>query len=195
VIAGSWTVQPYLIEKDPQGSALQPNIIRIRPGLGFGTGHHSTTRTTLELLQRTEFHPDSISRVLDLGTGSGILAIAAARIFSKPVTAIDIDDAALDNARHNAQINTVEPAIKFLTGSIERASGKYEVVIANIYAEVLVDLRDQIIDAVQEKGVLFLSGIREDKKDLVLLPYLEGGMSLQKSTLSEGWHSMVLRLK
>jgi ribosomal protein L11 methyltransferase len=193
VAAGDWTVEPYLIESAEEGSVPPDDVIRIRPGMGFGTGHHPTTRTTLEFLQRKEFHPGAVERILDLGTGSGILAVGAAKLFSVPITAIDIDTAALDNASHNAGLNGVQGQITFLCGSIEQAKGCYQIIIANIYAEVLVDLADAIVDSLSDDGTLYLSGIREDKREMVLPVYTAKELLLEESTLAEGWHSLVLR--
>lgn len=135
--------------------------VRIEPGMAFGTGVHPTTQLTLQLLER---HVEPGRSVIDIGCGSGILAIAAAKLGAAPVLAVDIDAVALDNARHNAALNAVD--IEIGEGSVgELLAGKFgfnqaEVVLANILAPVLVRLLDQGLSRLlKPNGALILSGV------------------------------------
>ncbi len=145
---------------------LQPDAggrlpVRIEPGMAFGTGVHPTTQLSLQLLER--YVQPGLS-VMDVGCGSAILAIAAAKLGAERVVAVDIDAMALENARHNAELNQVD--IEIGEGSVaELLAGKFslrqaDVVVANILAPVLIRLLGQgLAQLMNSGGVLILSGI------------------------------------
>lgn len=152
--------------------------IRIEPGTAFGTGVHPTTQLSLQLL---ECYVNPGNSVIDVGCGSAILAIAAAKLGALPIVAVDIDSQAMDNAHHNAQLNNVD--IQIGQGSVkELLAGNFDlkqadVVIANILAPVLIRLLEEGLGKLLKKGgVLILSGILaeqegEMKKSLNLQNY------------------------
>ena len=152
--------------------------IRIEPGMAFGTGVHPTTQLSLQLLERN-VQPGS--SVIDVGCGSAILAIAAAKLGAAPVVAVDIDSRALDNARHNAHLNEVD--IEIGVGSVgELLAGQYvlkqaDVVVANILAPVLIRLLSEgLAKLMKPGGFLILSGILAEQKG-------EMNSSLEKAKL------------
>ncbi|WP_018112445.1 50S ribosomal protein L11 methyltransferase [Thermus igniterrae] len=131
----------------------------IEPGMAFGTGHHETTRLALKALAR---HARPGQRVLDLGTGSGILAIAAAKLGAEAL-GVDIDPSVLPLAEENARRNGV--AVRFLPGSLVEAlpQGPFDLLVANLFAELHVALAPRYREALVPEGVLLLTGILREK--------------------------------
>ncbi|MBN8549513.1 MAG: 50S ribosomal protein L11 methyltransferase [Deltaproteobacteria bacterium] len=133
--------------------------LRIVPGTGFGTGHHPTTSMIIELLQAAQVVAEPPKKVLDVGTGSGILAIAAWKLFGVPVEAVDIDPLALENAATNATLNHCSTALSFSTTPASALTGRFNLILANIYAEVLQSLRPDFQRLLAADGTLIVSGI------------------------------------
>ena len=133
------------------------------PGEGFGTGHHESTQLALLLMQDESLRRTPPRTVLDLGTGSGILAIGAALLFQDAaVTGLDIEPPALENARENIALNNLASRINLGLGTLpeERdAQSLYDLVCANIYAEVLISLEGRLRNTTASGGTLILSGI------------------------------------
>ncbi len=132
--------------------------IYVVPGEGFGTGHHASTRLAISLLEKLAGQ-SQIKSALDVGTGSGILAIAANKLFSCSVLAVDIDKCALDNAGENIALNEARRDIELRLGGIDKAEGKFNLIVANIYAEVLCNLQADFTRCLLPGGYLILSGI------------------------------------
>lgn len=138
-------------------------VLTLDPGMAFGTGQHETTRMCLEALERTVQPGD---RVLDAGCGSGILAIAAAKLGARAVLAVDIDENCVRVTGENAAHNEVDGAVQARTGSPgdswpfdEPASQAFEVVVANIIASVIIEQAPALVDALTPGGRLFVSGV------------------------------------
>lgn len=192
VRAGLFKVVPV------QGKALVPELdkspeypIFIIPGMGFGTGQHSTTRLVLQMLQGEEIKAKNIRRILDVGTGSGILAIAASRYFAADVAAFDIDPHAIRNAVENSRLNGA--AIDLFTGDLCCVRGEFDLITANIYAEVLLEMEPLLRERLATDGILILSGIREEKEDLLRYSYAEKGWQLLRRECDEGWIGLTWR--
>ena len=162
-----------------------PDEILIIPGLGFGTGHHTATQHVLHLLQKVP--SDQVRTALDLGTGSGILAIAIAKLFKVPVVAIDNDPLALENAADNLEINQVE-SVSLIHGTLEQSTEKFDLIAANLYAELLVELSDAIRARLKPGGFIALSGIAEP-----LLPDVLAAFPWKplETRLSNGWAGLL----
>lgn len=141
-------------------SGNQKRIV-IEPGMAFGTGHHETTRMALETLAR-RIEPGM--RVLDLGTGSGILAIAAAKLGAE-VVGVDIDPAVIPLAVKNAHLNNVQA--RFLEGSLEDVEGPVDLVVANLYAELHAFFANSYRKAFGICGTLILTGILAEREPIV----------------------------
>jgi ribosomal protein L11 methyltransferase len=139
-------------------------IIEMDPGMAFGTGTHETTRMCILALQK---YVKPESTVFDIGTGSGILAITAARLGAKNVVGVDLDPVAVDSAKQNIALNKVEN-IDILYGNLmEVVQGKANIVVANIIAEVIMFLAEDVKQFLLEGGYFITSGIIKDKKDEV----------------------------
>ena len=132
-------------------------VIEIDPGMAFGTGTHETTRMCLELLE-SHWHG---GRLIDVGTGTGILAIAASKLADgSEVVAIDIDPLAVEVARENVAINRVNSAVVVREGGpADYAGGAFDVVVANLTAEVIVALMADLVGCMTATGTMILSGI------------------------------------
>jgi len=162
--------------------------IAIDPALAFGTGHHPTTASCLEAVGRSVRTGDG---VLDVGCGSGILAIAAAKLGGR-VDACDTDPVSVENTRHNAALNEV--ALERLwEGSVMLAEGRYDVVIANIVADVLVFLASDLKRALAPGGKLILSGILDQYEAKILDAYAD--MEVSDRIVQDEWVTLVVTNK
>lgn len=160
--------------------------IEINPALAFGTGHHPTTASALRAIAKYVKKGD---RVLDVGCGSGILAIGAIKI-GAVVDACDTDIASVENSRQNAELNSVEFA-NLWEGSCSESKGSYDVVVANIVADVLIFIANDLKNAVKEDGVLVLSGIL-DKYEAKVLKFYQDFEILEKIDQDE-WVTLILK--
>jgi ribosomal protein L11 methyltransferase len=162
-------------------------VIRLDPGLAFGTGTHPTTRMCLRWLAE---HPPQALRVLDYGCGSGILAIGAARYGAHQIDAVDIDPAAVQATRENAQANGV--ADRVAAGLPGMAHGVYDVVLANILATPLKLLAPLLAAHVADGGALVLAGVLERQTAELQAAY-QPWLALQTAAAQEGWVLLTAR--
>jgi ribosomal protein L11 methyltransferase len=162
---------------EPPAAARQ--VIRLDPGLAFGTGTHPTTRMCLRWIAR---HAASGQRVLDYGCGSGILAIGAALFGAREIDAVDIDPAAVQSTLANAQANGVQ----LNAGLPDQASGRYQTVLANILATPLKILAPLLCSLVAPGGSLVLAGILERQADELKAAYAPHAR-LEVADSQEGW--------
>ncbi|SMC10129.1 50S ribosomal protein L11 methyltransferase [Nitratiruptor tergarcus] len=159
--------------------------IQIDPALAFGSGHHETTRGCLLALQKYVKKGDS---VLDVGTGSGILAIAATKL-GADVDICDTDELAIKEAKKNFALNSAEFQHAWI-GSAANAKKKYDIVIANIVADVLMMIARDLKNATNEGGILILSGIIEKYRDKV---YEKFALPLVEEIQEGEWITMILQ--
>ena len=146
--------------------------IEINPGMAFGTGTHATTQLCMRVLEK---RLKKGCAVLDVGTGSGILAIAAAKLGAKEIWAIDIDEVAVEGARENVERNGASGMVRLRKGGIGRIQKKFDVVLANIDFKGLKRLRMPLIRHLNERGLLILSGILREQEERLRQRYLETG--------------------
>jgi ribosomal protein L11 methyltransferase len=169
------------------GSARDRIVIRIEPGMAFGTGTHETTRLCLKAIERY-FRGGSF---LDVGTGTGILAIAAAKMFPEArVEAVDTDADALGIARENARLNGVGDRIIFQVGTVGDQTSSADLVCANLTAPVIVDLLPALLGATC--GRLVLSGILAEQSELVQSRLLELGVDSFQIDQDGEWLALVV---
>lgn len=169
--------------------------IQIEASLAFGTGHHETTRGCLLALESLlEISPKTI---LDLGTGSGILAIASAALWPEAtIFASDNDPEAIQKAKENGVINKTSGIQFFVAEGFDHAnfSGKgFDLIIANILAGPLVDLAPDINAHLNQGGFVILAGLLEGQKDEVLKAYQAEGIHLKGETTENGWPTLTLQ--
>ncbi|HEX8458168.1 MAG TPA: 50S ribosomal protein L11 methyltransferase [Pyrinomonadaceae bacterium] len=161
--------------------------IRIEPGMAFGTGTHETTRLCLVALEKY-FASGSL---LDVGTGTGILAIAAARLApGARVEACDTDAEAVRVARENAELNGVAARINFRTGTIEEAGASYDCVCANLTADVILPLLPALVGATC--GRLILSGILDTQADSIRTSLAQLGITQTETNTDGEWVAIVV---
>lgn len=159
--------------------AAAQEVIRLDPGLAFGTGTHPTTRMCLRWIAA---HAPRGQRVLDYGCGSGILAIGAARFGADPIVAVDIDPAAVESARLNAEANRVT----LRTGLPDVVDGHFDLVLANILATPLKVLAPLLCERVRPGGQLVLAGILDRQEEELKAAYAPW-LSLRVSDHEDGW--------
>lgn len=165
-------------------------IIEIDPGLAFGTGGHATTKTCLKAMLFV-LRDKKAASFLDVGTGTGVLAIAAKKLKVKKSVGIDIDPAALKVARKNSKLNRAE--IVLSNKPVNEVRGAFDIVVANILAGELKRLRHEICRKIKKGGCLILSGILREEATDVRSAYLGLGLKDVKTYLSTEWATLVLR--
>ncbi|HIC93869.1 MAG TPA: 50S ribosomal protein L11 methyltransferase, partial [Anaerolineae bacterium] len=164
-------------------------VIELDPGMAFGTGVHPTTRMCLAAL---EDHLRPGMRVLDLGTGSGILAIAAAKLGAGSVLALDVDPVAVRVARDNVLTNGVEGIVAVRQGSLAEARGRFDLVLANILARVIVELAERgLADRLRMGGLLVAAGIIEDQEEGVRRALQARGMAVVERRRERDWVTLI----
>jgi len=172
----------------PQTSGIP--ILLGRQG-AFGSGDHETTASCLELLPAIPGLPGS--RVLDLGSGTGILAIAAARLGAATVAAVDLDQAAARSCAENAALNGLGDRVQSVCGELSAVADHcFDLVLANIYIDILLPLADQLVAMTRSGGYLLLSGIPlQDKFDIVQR-YTALGCRISDSRIGEDFATYLL---
>jgi ribosomal protein L11 methyltransferase len=172
-------------------------VLELDPGMAFGTGTHATTRLCLEAMEKllTEHAcaPIGETVLLDVGCGSGVLGIAAALYGAKKVTCIDIDPVAVKVTRENAAINGVEKVLTASETPLAAVEGVYQIVIANILAEELVKMREQLVEKMAENGFLILSGILLEREEFVIAGFSTSLLVLDSVTREDEWCCIVFR--
>jgi ribosomal protein L11 methyltransferase len=187
-------VTPFLVvvpawEPVPPGTAA--TIIRIDPGQAFGTGKHPTTRLCFRAMELVE-KPPSWS-LLDVGTGSGILAIYGSMLGAEKVAAIDIDREALEWAGRNIRLNGLEGEIELSARPLAQWDSDFFMVTANLMLNTILDLMDHFSLVVKPEGHLILSGLLENQVHVVL-PSLENhGFMREKTLFQENWAGILAR--
>ena len=178
---------------------VPPNRVNLKidAGAAFGTGHHGTTVGCLlafdDLLKRERFE-----RVLDVGCGTGVLAIAAARTGSRVAVGTDIDAPSVRIANENARLNRADARFVHASGLNDRkvrGQGPYDLVFANILAPPLVALSQDIREALRLDGVAILSGLLRTQERRVTAAYLSRGFVLERRSRRDAWSALVLRRK
>ena len=168
-------------------------VIIIEPGMAFGTGTHATTRGCMEFIEQvaTMFRGTKFS-ALDVGTGSGILAIALVKLGAKGVWAVDVDPVALKVARENLCCNHVQDDIRLSEAKLSRIRKSFPVVVANLTAETILDLARSLESRVASKGFLILSGILNPMAHRVLDQFA-ANLRFVKRKQEKEWVTLLLR--
>lgn len=178
-------IVPTWLEYSPAPGEV---VIRLEPGMAFGTGLHPTTRLCAAALE-DYLRPGD--HVLDVGTGSGILAIAAAKLGAATVRAVDIDPVAVRVAHENAALNGVESVLEIEVGSAEPGLGQFDVITANILANVIVDLTGDLVTCLAPSGYLIAGGILEAHEASVLERWRAAGLIVVDRSQFKDWISLV----
>ena len=193
LLVGQFFVRAPFHEPAPEGR----RAITIEPRMSFGTGHHGTTRLMLTALQDLG---DALkdAKVLDMGSGTGILAIAAEMLGAAEVLGVEIDDWVVDNANDNLKINqtTQTQMVHGHVKALESVSnGYYDVVLANIHREVLLADMAEYQRVLKLNGNLLLSGLREEDVPMILKKSQSINLVLQQTQIIDGWVMMMFENK
>lgn len=169
-------------------------VLSIEPGLAFGSGGHDTTRLCLETLEK-HINPDI--ELLDIGCGSGILGIAGLLLGAKSSTGVDIDALAVKTAKENGEINGFEePKFTVFEGNLtDKVTGKYDVVVANIVADIIVMFTENVGKFLKEDGIYITSGIIDTREQDVLDAFEKYGFEVVGRHESCGWLCFETKLK
>lgn len=180
-------VKPIWEEYKPNKEDI---VIELDPGMAFGTGTHETTRLCVKALEE---YVKEDSTVFDIGTGSGILAIAAAKLKAKQVIGVDLDPVAVDSAKENVSYNNIDN-IEILHGNLmDVVEGKADIVVANILADVIKILAEDVKKFIVEGGYFVSSGIILDRKDDVSKKLEECGFKIEKINTDGEWCCIIAK--
>lgn len=163
-------------------------VIKLEPGCAFGTGTHQTTQLCMKALEKYLNSNDSVA---DIGMGSGILSVLAKKLCAGYVYGCDIDEMVIDVAKENALKNGVE--CKFELNSADKLTEQFDFVCANILHFVLAEIMPDLKNIMKSGGLMSLSGILEDKKQMVIDAYERNGLELVEEIKQDQWTSFVVR--
>lgn len=187
---GRVTIVPAWEEYTPSENEV---IIKMDPGMAFGTGTHETTRLVMKIMQ------DEIvggERVLDVGTGSGILSICASKLGAKSCNAYDIDPVAVKVAKENAiadGCNNITVGVSDLLHGVDLSDGKYDFCVANIVADIIIRMLPDIKDYITADAPLILSGIISMRKDEVCQALKENGFHIVREEQENDWIALLVK--
>jgi ribosomal protein L11 methyltransferase len=185
-----WVMPPWA----PPPRLRHREVLTIKPGMAFGTGNHATTRGCMELIEKAA-RPSANKEftALDVGTGSGILAIAMAKLGAKKVWALDNDPVALKVARENVRYNAVQHSVHLSMTKLGRLKKSFPLVVANLTAETLLDLAGALEKRVALEGSLVLSGILKPKARQVVRRFSRHGFRVLSRKGEKEWVTLLLR--
>lgn len=190
-IGKRFVVFPFF-EGDPRNDDPARLPVFIGRGRAFGSGLHETTAAVLEEMEAI---PDwTASTVLDIGCGTGILAIAAARLGARSVTAVDTEEEAVESACRNVRLNGVHDRVRVLRGDIRSAAGeRYGIVLANLYGDILAEIAADVASLFEAPGRLILSGIGFQDAYDVEAAYARHGIALERSRALDDYWVFVMK--
>ena len=178
------TVVPSWIEYSPKPDEI---IITLDPGCAFGTGTHQTTQLCMKALEK---YMNPQDKVADIGTGSGILAILAMKLGASEAYGCDIDDTVIEVCYKNAKVNNVE--CKFELNTANKLNNEYDFICANILHNVLAEIMPDLKKLMKDNAKLALSGILDEKKDVVLDAIKDNGLKIINTISQDQWVSFVV---
>ena len=182
-------VKPIWEEYEAKDGEL---VVDLDPGMAFGTGTHETTRMCIQALER---YVKEESTVFDVGCGSGILAIAAAKLGAKLAVGVDLDPVAVESSIENVGYNNLKN-IEILHGNlVEVIDGKADIVVANILAEIICILTDDVKRVLKDSGVFITSGIIHDRVDMICEKLEATGFEVIEKNRDGEWNCIVAKLK
>ncbi|KMM37621.1 50S ribosomal protein L11 methyltransferase [Guptibacillus hwajinpoensis] len=166
-------------------------IIELDPGMAFGTGTHPTTVLCVQALEKI-IQPGQ--RVIDVGTGSGVLSIAAASLGADSVDALDLDEVAVKSARLNTKLNKVHSKIQVSQNNLlDNIQEQYDVVVANLLSEIIIRFTDDVAKVLKPGGAFITSGIITAKKDEVKQSIIDQGLEIEETLQMEDWVAFIAR--
>jgi ribosomal protein L11 methyltransferase len=165
-------------------------VITIDPKMSFGTGEHQTTKLVIRLLEK---YAQKGIKVLDAGTGTGILSIAAVKLGASDVIAFDIDDWCYENAKENSELNNVTDKIDIRIGDINLIRERdFDMILANIQKNILLELSEEFAGRLKQKGIILLSGLLWDDEGDILEEYASNGFTHLETIRMDDWIALSL---
>lgn len=197
-----WLVKPRPVQAGrlrivpadwPPEDGPEDGVLRMIDGPAFGTGLHPTTALCLEALddELAAWPAEQPKRVLDIGTGSGVLALAALASGASSVVAVDIDADAVRIAADNARLNGLSSRLHLVHGGLDAINGFWPLVLANVLSAPLIEMAPAIARRVGRNGRLVLSGIRSSLADDVERAYRHAGMKFVRTRVRDGWTALI----
>ncbi len=169
------------------------HIIKIDPGMAFGTGTHATTKMCVLLLEK--YIENDEESILDLGCGSGILSIAAAICGAKHIKGVDIDPNAIEASMENIEKNGFSGGIEIVCGDVTKGLGfKSDIIVANLMAELIVELLPDVVEHLKGRSIFICSGILSEKKTLVKDAIDANGLEVTDVLEEDGWCAIAAKL-
>ncbi len=162
----------------------------IDPGRAFGSGHHETTKRCLELIE--QLSGSQGGSVLDIGTGTGVLAIGASLMGFGPIIGLDTDPLAVELAGRNIELNSLENVI-IKEGDIATVDGLFDLIVANLISEVLIDIANHIVSRLNPGRIAILSGMIAGQEERVIQSMEEAGSVLQEKYLDDKWVTLLFK--
>ncbi|CAH0192119.1 50S ribosomal protein L11 methyltransferase [Peribacillus simplex] len=188
-ISERFTIVPTWEDYTPVSS--DELIIELDPGMAFGTGTHPTTVMCIQALERT-VRPGDL--VVDVGTGSGVLSIAAALLDAKRIQSLDLDEVAVQSAIQNVELNNVQDKVTVSQGNLlDGVNEQADIVVANILAEVIMRFTDDVAKVVKPGGHFIASGIIQTKKQDVKDAIIASGFTVEETILMEDWVAIIAK--
>lgn len=179
-------IKPSWEDYSPKGGEL---VIELDPGMAFGTGNHPTTSMCIKALEK---YLKAGNKVYDVGTGSGVLAIAASLLGANEVIAVDIDDVAVKVAQDNVEANKLQNKVQVLQGNLlDLLNEKADIIVANIIADIIIAIVPDVMELLKEQGYFIASGIIKERKDDVLDAFQKSGIKVVTCLEQGEWVAFV----
>ena len=164
-------------------------VLTIDPKMSFGTGEHQTTKLILRLLEK---YVQTGMKVLDVGSGTGILAIASVKLGAAKAVAVDFDEVCLENCEENCKLNIVEDTVEILTGEIDDVKqNDFDLILANIQKNVLMEISEKIKSRLKRNGIVILSGLLDSDQDEIDRKYQSLGFNTLQIEKMREWIAVV----
>ncbi|CAG9612728.1 Ribosomal protein L11 methyltransferase [Bacillus rhizoplanae] len=188
-ISDTFTIVPTWEEYTP--SSPEEKIIELDPGMAFGTGTHPTTTMCIRALEKTVQPGDT---VIDVGTGSGVLSIAAAKLGAASIQAYDLDPVAVESAEMNVRLNHTENVVTVGQNSLlEGIEGPVDLIVANLLAEIILLFPEDAAKVVKQGGLFITSGIIAAKEKIVTEALVNAGFTVEEVLTMEDWVAIIAR--
>lgn len=188
-VSDTFTIVPTWEEYTP--SSEKENIIELDPGMAFGTGTHPTTTMCIRALEKTVQPGDT---VIDVGTGSGVLSIAAAKLGASTVQAYDLDPVAVESAKMNVELNKTDDVVTVGQNSLlEGIEGPVDLIVANLLAEIILMFPEDAARVVKKGGLFITSGIIGAKEEIICDALKAAGFTIEEVLRMEDWVAIIAR--
>jgi ribosomal protein L11 methyltransferase len=185
--------EKILIKPTFKEYSAKPNeiVLTIDPKMSFGTGEHQTTKLILRLLEK---YVQKEMKVLDVGSGTGILAIAAVKLGASRAVAVDIDEICQENCKENCVLNGVENSVEIITGEIDDVKeDKFDLILANIQKNVLLEIASKIKIKTRKNGIVILSGLLKEDEESIIRNYTSVGFQFTEKLILDEWIALLFQ--